>query len=134
MLMRNCIRFAGLLGVLLASSADPAELPAISQGDAKIKLRVLYAGVPGDARTVEFVAFLEKHFTKVGQASYSQFQPKMADGYDVVLFDAEPKPTPGHIGLPSSPNLPEDYDRASVLIAGAGVLAVRQLQTKIDWL
>src|SRR5580704_3015689 len=78
-----------LLAALLAT-AFVSRAVAVEPVDAadKIKLRVLYAGVPGDARTADFVAFLEKHFTKVGQAGYSQFQPKMADDYDVVIFDA----------------------------------------------
>jgi hypothetical protein len=58
----------------------------------------------------------------------------MADDYDVVIFDAEPKPTPGHIGLPKPPGLPQDYNRASILMGGAGVLAVRSMKLKIDWL
>jgi hypothetical protein len=108
-----------------AASADPAD---------KINLRVLYAGRPGDARTAEFVAFLGQHFTKVGEASYSDFEPKMADGYDVVLFDAARERVPNRIGLPPKPKLPPDYNRASVLIGGAGVMAVEPLKTKFDWL
>ena len=87
----------------------------------------------GEPGTAEFMAFLGKYFTKVGQAPFSQFEPKMADGYDVVIFDAEPKPTPNSIGMPPRPNLPRDYDRATVLIGGA-VMVTLPLQTKIDWL
>ena len=125
------ILLAALLATAFGSRAVAVE--PVDTAD-KIKLRVLYAGVPGEVRTADFVAFLEKHFTKVGQAGYSQFQPKMADEYDVVIFDAEPKPTPGHIGLPKRPSLPQDYNRASMLMSGAGVLAVRSMQPKIDWL
>ena len=91
-------------------------------------------GRPGDARTTEFVAFLGQHFVKVGEASYSAFEPKMADEYDVVLFDAAREKTTNTIGLPPRPKLPLDYDRASVLIGGAGVMAVMPLQSKLDWL
>jgi hypothetical protein len=105
------------------AAADPAG---------KINLRVLYAGRPGDARTAEFVAFLGERFTKVGEASYSDFTPAMADGYDVVVFDAAP--TQNSIGLPPPPKLSPDYDRASVLIGGAGVRAVESLKPKLDWL
>jgi hypothetical protein len=107
---------------------------AVADPDGKINLRVLYAGRPGDARTAEFVAFLGQHFTKVGEASYSDFEPKMADGYDVVLFDAAREPVPNRIGLPPKPKLPPDYDRASVLIGGAGVMAVEPFKPKLDWL
>jgi hypothetical protein len=116
----------GALWCAGAAAADPAG---------KIGLRVLYAGRPGDARTAEFVAFLGQHFAKVGEVSYSDFEPKMADGYDVVVFDAASKRmTPNSLGLPKRPNLPPDYDRASVLIGGAGVMAVMPLQPKLDWL
>jgi hypothetical protein len=106
-----------------ATAADPTG---------KINLRVLYAGRPGDARTVEFVAFLGQHFAKVGEASYSDFTPPMANGYDVVVFDAAR--TQNSIGLPPGPKLPPDYDRASVLVGGAGVRAVESLKPKLDWL
>lgn len=118
----------------LAGVATANELHKVPASGAKISLRVLYAGVPAAPRTTEFVAFLEKHFAKVGQAPYSQFTPKMAEGYDVVIFDAEAKPTDSSIGLPKAPKLPMDYDRATVLVAGAGVMAVLPLKTKIDWL
>jgi hypothetical protein len=121
---------AALLAVWFVGPVVGAEPPPPA---GKINLRVLYAGVPGDARTAEFMAFLGKYFTKVGQAPFSQFEPKMADGYDVVIFDAEPKPTPNSIGMPPRPNLPRDYDRATVLIGGA-VMVTLPLQTKIDWL
>jgi hypothetical protein len=105
-----------------------------SEPTEKTKIRVLYAGVPEDPRTAEFVAFLEKHFVLVGTTSYSAFTPKDADGYDVVVFDAEPKPSTNAIGLPPSPHLPLDFDRASVLVGGAGVLATMPLKLKLDWL
>jgi len=117
------------LGAVWCAGVQAADPPA------KINLRVLYAGRPGDARTAEFVAFLGQHFTKVGEVSYSDFEPKTADGYDVVIFDAASKrTTPNSLGLPKRPKLPPDYDRASVLIGGAGVMAVMPLQPKLDWL
>lgn len=123
-----------VLGCSYRSTASAAEPAGIPQSNAKIKLRVLYAGVPGEARTSEFVAFLDKYFTKVGQAPYSDFEPKMADNYDVVIFDADPKPSENSIGLPKRPKLPENYNRATVLIAGGGVMAFLPFRTKIDWL
>ena len=57
----------------------------------------------------------------------------VAEPEGIVVGD-EPKPTPGHIGLPKPPRLPQDYNRASMLMSGAGVLAVRSMQPKIDWL
>jgi hypothetical protein len=100
----------------------------------KLRVRVLYAGVLDDPRTPEFVAFLDRHFVLVGRTSYSEFTPKDAEGYDVVVFDDEPKPSTNTIGLPRSPKLPPDFDRASVLVGGAGVLATMPLKLKLDWL
>jgi len=123
-----------LIGACLNACArsTPAELHA--GANEKINVRVLYAGVLDDPRTTEFVGFLEQHFVSVGRTSYSDFTPKDADGYDVVVFDAEPKPTINTIGLPRAPNLPSDYDRASILVGGAGVLATMPLKLKLDWL
>jgi hypothetical protein len=126
--MRIRILLAALGAVWFAGAAAAAD-PA-----GKINLRVLYAGRPGDARTTEFVAFLGQHFVKVGEASYSAFEPTMADGYDVVLFDAARERKANSLGLPPKPKLPPDYNRASVLIGGAGVMAVMPLQSKLDWL
>lgn len=101
---------------------------------AKLPQRVLYAGKADDARTREFVAFLESHFAEVGQVDYSAFKPSDADRYDVIVFDAPTKPRPGAIGLPTPPVLPSGFNRASVLIAGAGVNLGRELKLKLDWL
>ena len=126
MRIRILLAAVGAVWCAGAAAADPAG---------KINLRVLYAGRPGDARTAEFVAFLGQHFTKVGEASYSDFEPAMANDYDVVLFDAASKrTTPNSLGLPKRPKLPPDYNRASVLIGGAGVMAVMPLAPKLDWL
>jgi len=125
--MRIRMLLAALAAVWCAgtAAADPTG---------KINLRVLYAGRPGDVRTTEFVAFLGQHFAKVGEASYSDFEPKMADGYDVVLFGAAREPKANSLGLPPRPKLPPDYNRASVLIGGAGVMAVEPFKPKLDWL
>src|SRR5262245_27258777 len=94
-----------------AAAADPVD---------KINLRVLYVGNAGDARTAEFVALLGQHFTKVGEASGSDFEPKGADGYDVVLYDA------------ARTKLPADFNRATVLIGQSGVTAAAPLKLKTD--
>jgi hypothetical protein len=96
--------------------------------------KVLFAGSPDTDRSREFVALFEKHFAKVACVDYSQFEPSQADGFDVVVLDALVKPTPGRIGLPPSPKLPADFNRATVLIGGAGVMAVEPLSSKLDWL
>jgi hypothetical protein len=118
----------GFVGVLNAE--EPAKMPT------KIPLKVLYAGVPDSTRTKDFVSFLESQFTKVGTAPYTEFSPKLADGFDVVVFDAGAKPNrkDDEIGLPKPPNLPRDFDRATVLIGGAGTNIALSLKLKIDWL
>ena len=119
---------AALLLAITACASPAAQEPS------KIPLRVLYAGVPEDARTAEFLDFLREHFTTVGSTPYTGFKPAQADDYDVVIFDAEAKLSANTIGLPTPPNLPLDYDRASVLVSGAGVAAAYSLQLKLDWL
>jgi len=123
-----------LIAACLNACARSTNTDLHAGANEKINVRVLYAGALDDPRTTEFVAFLEQHFFSVGRASYSDFTPKDADGYDVVVFDAEPKHTINTIGLPRAPILPSDYDRASVLVGGAGVWATMPLKLKLDWL
>jgi hypothetical protein len=118
MRLRFLLTLLGVLWCAFAAADDPVG---------KINLRVLFAGKPGDARSKAFVGFLEEHFTKVGQASYSDFQPAMADQYDVVVFDS-----PASQG--AAPKLPANFNRASVLISGAGVRAIEPVKAKLDWL
>ncbi len=116
-----------------AGTLVPATTAQVS-APSKLDVSVLYAGVLEAPRTGEFVAFLNQHFANVGSTDYSQFQPTNADGYDVVIFDAKPKPTPGRIGLPTAPRVPADFRRASILISGAGINAFRSQKLKLDWL
>jgi hypothetical protein len=115
---------AGLL--VMAGTAEAAA-------QEKISLSVLYAGIPDAPRTKEFQQFLGQHFTKVGLAPFTEFKPEMADGYDVVIFDAPVPVLPDRIGVPPVPVLPRDFNRASVLVAGPGVNIARALDLKIDW-
>ncbi|MBV8879459.1 MAG: hypothetical protein JO332_05830 [Planctomycetaceae bacterium] len=118
-----------VVAMALGGCAEPS-----ARSPEKINLKILYAGVLGDARTTEFVSFLKHHFVTVGETSYSDFKPDAADRYDVVIFDAEAKVNPQSIGLPSAPQVPPDFERASVLVGGAGVLAAFPLRLKLDWL
>jgi hypothetical protein len=111
-----------------ASSAD-------AQAAKKIDLKVLYAGEEEKhPRTQDYMNFLKQHFTTVGYAPYTEFKPEMADAYQVVVFDAFADQTRGGIGLPRAPELPQDFNRASVLVAGAGVNVARKMNLKFDWL
>lgn len=119
-----------LLAVGLAHAQEPAGEPA---PDARIDLRVLVTGVPGSERLDHFRAFLEEEFVGVGTANYSEFTAADAEGYDVVVIDAEITPTPNAIGLPPRPSLSRDYDRATVLVSGPGAILARPLGLKTDW-
>ena len=133
--MKSRMLLSAILSLWMVSASQAADPAAVPDPQTKIKLRVLYTGVPGEARTADFLELLNKHFTKVGEASYVDFEPKMADGYDVVIVDAEAKPTPGHIGLPKMKKpVPITYGRATVLIGGGGAMPFLHLHTKIDWL
>ena len=124
----------------------PQEVPArpvaeasvgeASVGDAPLlEQRVLFAGTLGAERTRHFVDLLDDHFVHVGTADYSDFDPALAEGYDVVVFDAEVAPSETSIGLPSArPELPEDWDRPSVLIGSGGILIAEEVGSKLDWL
>ncbi len=112
-------------------------------GDATSSIKVLYAGNPGSDRENDFVAFLERHFNKVGKTSYEKFNASQAKGYDVVIFDwtsIYPRDKDGKIkkpfnGLhsPTPPELSEQYDRPSILIGAAGGFLGTALKLKIDW-
>ena len=99
----------------------------------KSDLRILVTGIVGSERLDGYAEFLRREFKTVGTTSYSKFRPEQAVDFDVVIFDCEYRPTPGRIGLPPSPKLPKDYDRASVFVSGAGSRIGRALETKIDW-
>lgn len=101
----------------------------------KLPQRVLYAGTADSERSRQFVALLDEHFAAAAFADYSAFDPARADAFDVVIFDAEVRPTDNSIGLPSSrPELPDDWDRPSVLIGAGGVMVAESFESKLDWL
>ncbi|MEO0479702.1 MAG: hypothetical protein AAF196_09500 [Planctomycetota bacterium] len=125
-----------LAATLVVASSLPLEAAAAAaapQTD-KVDLAVLYVGSDGGPRTEDFVRFLGEHFATVGSAVYPRFEASQANDYDVVILDAEMKPTDGSIGIGPQPQLPEDYDRATVLVNGPGVIvADRQFESKIGW-
>src|SRR5690348_13738634 len=56
---------------------------ALFAAEAVSPLRVLYIG----QRAGEFTPLLKEHFAKVEAVTRDQFQPKQAEGFDVVLLD-----------------------------------------------
>lgn len=106
---------------------------AAANGQAKLPLKILYAGIEKDDRTPGIMDFLKEHFERVGFAPFTEFKPEMADGYNVVIFNA-PMPRGRNVPMPRAPKLPKDFNRASVLIASGGANVARELNLKIDWL
>jgi hypothetical protein len=96
---------------------------ALAQED----ISVLFVGNPEGPRMADFTSFLEKYFSKVGALAAKDFTPDAANGFDVVIFDYKLKD-------PKMPDLPLNYDKASVLISSGGALFNRELKLKIDWL
>ena len=132
----RCSWLAALMAfVCLGGAASSAET---------IQLKVLYAGKPGDARTKDYVAFLQQHFVRVGETDYEKFKPEEAKDFDVVIFDwpsiyprdKDGKISPKFTGLnsPHPPKLLENFDRPAILIGAAGSSATNQLRLKINWL
>ena len=116
-----------LIGVVASQAVDAAT------SRDKIDLRVLVTGIEGSKRLAEFREFLSAEFRVVGTTSYSGFRAEDAEGYDVVVFDAEGRPMAGLRELPKSPSLPKDFKRASVLVGWAGAILARPLGLKTDW-
>jgi hypothetical protein len=128
----------------LAALAAMVLLNATASAAEKIDVKVLYAGKPNDARTKDFVSFLQQHFVRVGEADYEKFKPDEARDFDVVIFDwpsIYPRDKDGKIApkltslnSPKPPKLPEDFTRPAILIGAAGASATAQLRLKINWL
>lgn len=131
-LLASSLLAAPLLATL--STALTAQAPAAASAHQKLDLRVLVTGRDDGDRRTDFATFLREHFTTVGTASYSDFTAADAEGWDVVVLDAEVRPKPGRIGLPKGPKLAEDYARATVLVQGAGAIVADRRNQKIDWL
>jgi hypothetical protein len=128
----------------LAALAALVLLDPTASATEKVQLKVLYTGKPNDARTKDFVSFLQQHFVRVGEADYEKFKADEAKDFDVVLFDwpsIYPRDKDGKIApkltslnSPKPPKLSEDFDRPAILIGAAGSSATRQLRLKINWL
>jgi hypothetical protein len=128
----------------LAAAAAAFLLGGAATAGDKIDLKVLYAGNPDSPRTKDFVTFLSKHFTKVGETNYEKFKEDEAKAYDVVIFDwtsIYPRDKDGKLAekltgihTPKAPTLSETFDRPAVLIGAAGGSVAGSLGLKINWL
>jgi hypothetical protein len=140
----------GVLPVALAALLLTGQ--ALSAGE-KFDVKVLYAAKPGDARTKDFVAFLQQHFVRVGETDYEKFKPEEAKDFDVVIFDwpsIYPRDKDGKIeekraGLnsPKHLKLTEDFDRPAISAVTSSMSCrvrsrelprVRRVQNRLLWL
>jgi hypothetical protein len=129
---------------LAAAAAALIMLGGAATAGDKIDLKVLYAGNPDSPRTKDFVTYLSKHFTKVGETNYEKFKEEEAKAYDVIIFDWSsiyPRDKDGKLakkftGLnsPKAPTLSSTFDRPAVLIGAAGGSMASPLGLKINWL
>ena len=120
----------GFLLAALASPANAAERDALFTADGKINLRILCTTSVKPGRTDDFVAFLSRHFVKVGTTDYESFREGAAEGYDVVIIDyGTTRP-----GSPVPEHLHRGYARATVTMGVAGSEVGRRLGLKTGYL
>lgn len=115
-----------------------------ASGAETINLKVLYAGNPDSDRAKDFMAFLQKQFTKATLTDFTKFNENEAKDYDVVIFDwssiyprdKDGKITKGGGGIksPSAPVLSPNFARPTVLIGAAGGDVAGSRNIKINWL
>jgi hypothetical protein len=91
-------------------------------------------------RPQDFYQFFQKYFKTVTMVYGEEYKEEMSDKHDVTVFDALIPQTDGKMtkrwsGFPKGPDyLSEEFDAASVFIAGVGGALVWNKKTKIDWL
>lgn len=129
-----CIGFYLILAVgaffdLATSAAGGADTAS-----PKTDVRVIYFGHLQSARAQDFVGFLEKHFSKVGQGDLDTFRESEAAGYDVTILDYdEVKVVTNHIQMPKT-IVSKKYLRPTVTIGATGALVCEQLGLKTGYL
>jgi hypothetical protein len=119
----------GAFLILPTSTAEGADAAT-----PRINLRVIYFGQPQSPRARDFVGFLEKHFSKVGQGDLDTFRESDAASYDVTLLDYdELKVVNNHIQMPKI-IVNRQYLRPTVTIGATGALVCEQLRLKTGYL
>ena len=120
---------AGAFFVLAASAAG-----GVDTASPKIDLRVIYFGHPQTPRARDFVEFLEKHFSKVGQGDLDTFRESDAAGYDVTILDYdELKVVNNRIQMPKTV-VSKQYIRPTVTIGATGALVCERLGLQTGYL
>ncbi|MGO8927801.1 MAG: hypothetical protein ACLQU3_13045 [Limisphaerales bacterium] len=106
----------------------------VDTASSKIDLRVIYFGHPQSPRAKDFVGFLEKHFSKVGQGDLDTFRESEAAGYDVTILDYdELKVVTNYIQMPKT-IVSKQYLRPTVTIGATGALVCERLGLKTGYL
>ncbi len=91
-------------------------------------------------RAKVFHEFFQEYFHEVTLVYGEDYKESMSDSHDVTVFDALPPRMDGTEGeylqlFPKGPDfVSEDYDAATVLIAGVGGAITWNKKIKIDWL
>ncbi len=124
----------GILGFAainrIAMAAEGAPQP--------IKLSVLYVGEPQTPRTKDFVAFLEKHFTKVAFSDLTRFQEKDIEGFDAVIMDLGPVVVKDNrIAMPTMQSMPpfsKTYSRPTIMVGATAGLVSSRMGLKTGYL
>jgi len=103
------------LALLLASTGTLSAAEPVAGVQ---PLRVLYIG----ERAGEFTPLLSAHFAKVDSVTRAQFQPRLADAFDVVLLDWPQSHNMRGAWLDGSPlGKREDWHKPTVLLGSAGL-------------
>ncbi len=115
MFQRHCL-FA--IATILASTTSMAVAQTAASKPLR-EMRVLYVG---NERAESYVSFLEEHVEKIEAVSRSEFQPKQASSFDVVLLDwPQGEETLEMHKLKSPLGARVDWNRPTVLLGSAGL-------------
>jgi hypothetical protein len=124
---------AWFLAGAIACLAMGRPANAAEAGGERIKLSVLYVGETQSERAKDFVLFLEKHFTKVGQGDLSKFGEKDVQGYDAVIMDYGPVVVKDNrIETPPMP-FSMTYSRPTLMLGATGGLMSSRLKLKTGY-
>ncbi len=133
--LARCGCFLVVLATLLfASFPLCAATNAAAPAPARIELRVIYFGHPDTPRAKDFVAFLNRHFTKVGQGNLDAFREADAADYDVALLDYdELHVVSNRIQMPKV-MVDRRYTHPTVTIGATGALVCQRMGLKTGYL
>ncbi len=95
----------------------------------KIKLRILYAGLPNTERSKDFVEFLARHFKQVETTDYNSFTEDKTNGFDVTIIDYDGQDTRAPL-----PSISREYSRATITVGSPGAKLGNRLSLKTGYL